>query len=144
MKVFFDTSTLVAALIESHESHEQALPWLDRALGNDIEAFVAAHSLAELFATLTRIPTRPRIAPGLALRILRENVLSAFQPVALSAEECVRTLKKMADLDCSGGVVYDGLIAAAAASVGIHRFLTLNVVHFRRVWPEGIDLIQRP
>ncbi len=144
MKVFFDTSTLVAALIESHETHEQAFPWLDRALAGEIEAFVAAHSLAELFATLTRIPTRPRISPGLALRMLRENVLSAFRPIALTAEDFVLTLEKLADLDCSGGVVYDGLIAAAAARVGVNRFLTLNVSHFRRVWPEGADLIQRP
>jgi predicted nucleic acid-binding protein len=144
VKIFFDTSTLVAALIESHESHEQALPWLDRALAGEIEAFVAAHSLAELFATLTRIPTKPRISPGLALRMLRENVLLAFRPIALSAEDFVSTLEKLADLDCSGGVIYDGLIAAAAARAGVDRFLTLNVSHFRRVWPEGADLIQRP
>ncbi|HXU32145.1 MAG TPA: PIN domain-containing protein [Thermoanaerobaculia bacterium] len=144
MKVFFDTSTLVAALIESHESHEQAYPWLDRALAGEIEAFVAAHSLAELFATLTRIPTRPRISPGLALRMLRENVLPAFRPIALSADEFVSTLEKLANLECSGGVVYDGLIAAAAARVGVDRLLTLNVGHFRRVWPEGAGLIQRP
>jgi len=144
VKVFFDTSTLVAALIESHESHEQAYPWLDRALAGEIEAFVAAHSLAELFATLTRIPTRPRISPGLALRMLRENVLPAFRPIALSADEFVSTLEKLANLECSGGVVYDGLIAAAAARVGVDRLLTLNVGHFRRVWPEGAGLIQRP
>ena len=31
MRVFFDTSVLVAALFEGHAFHRQALPWLKRA-----------------------------------------------------------------------------------------------------------------
>ncbi len=144
MRVFFDTSPLVAALIESHESHESAFPWLDRALAGEIEGFVAAHSLAELFATLTRIPTRPRISPDLAARLLRENVLSSFTPIALTVDDFKFTIQRLADLGCAGGVVYDGLIARAAEVAEVEVFLTLNVGHFHQVWPEGRSRVRRP
>lgn len=35
MKVLFDTSVLVAAMIESHPAHERALPWPQKSKHKD-------------------------------------------------------------------------------------------------------------
>jgi predicted nucleic acid-binding protein len=63
MKVFLDTSILVAAFVEGHPYHTQALPWVQRAKRREIQGVIAAHTLAELYAVLTALPVRPRISP---------------------------------------------------------------------------------
>jgi len=50
-------------------------------------------------------------------------------------------LCRWADLEVAGGAVYDGLIARVAEKVGADRLLTLNLKHFRRVWPERASII---
>ena len=59
MKILLDTSVLVAAVVESHPAHSQALPWLQRVRNNVDTGLVAAHSLAELYAILTTLPVQP-------------------------------------------------------------------------------------
>lgn len=66
MRVLFDTSTLIAAMIEGHPAHSLALPWLQRVKAKTDAGLVAAHTLAELYAILTRLPVNPRISPKLA------------------------------------------------------------------------------
>jgi predicted nucleic acid-binding protein len=53
VKVLFDTSVLVAALVEAHPMHARALPWLQRAKAGEIAMVVVSHSVAEL--TLVQI-----------------------------------------------------------------------------------------
>lgn len=66
MRVLLDTSVLIAAVVEGHPAHAVAFPWLQRVkAGTDI-GVVAAHSLAEMYAVLTRLPTRPAILPAVA------------------------------------------------------------------------------
>ncbi|HEV2064753.1 MAG TPA: PIN domain-containing protein, partial [Thermoanaerobaculia bacterium] len=74
MKVLFDTSVLVAAMVEPHPVHERALSWLKRARVGDFEFLVASHTLAELYAVLTTLPVRPRISPEIASRLVQQNV----------------------------------------------------------------------
>lgn len=144
MKVLFDTSVLVAAMVQGHPSHRRALPWLQRAHSGELGFLVAAHSLAELYATLTRLPTAPRISPAVAARLVEANVASRALVVALDAAEYGALLRRWADLAVAGGAVYDGLIARAAEKAGADRLLTLNLEHFRRVWPEGAASLTSP
>jgi len=145
MKVLFDTSVLVAALVQGHPVHDRARPWLSRALAGEIEFLVAAHTLLELFAVLTRMPTRPRIQPGPALTLIRENVEEPARVVTLGLSDHRTALRRAADLGLSGGVIYDLLIAVAADKADIDTLLTLNPGDFRRAWPkEGAKRIQVP
>ena len=73
MKVLLDTSVLVAAMIEAHPAHERALSWLQRAKGKEITAAVACHTLAELYAVLTRLPLQPPIFTGGSLAAYSEE-----------------------------------------------------------------------
>lgn len=144
MKVLFDTSVLVAAMVEAHPSHAAALPWLKKAKGGDVAYFVAAHTLAELYSVLSTLPTSPRTTAALARRLIRENVEKGARVVSLTRRDYVSVLEELTELGLSGGVVYDALIARAARKVRADRLLTLNSDDFRRVWPAGERMIATP
>lgn len=144
MKVLLDTSTLVAALVRSHPRHAQARPWLARAKRGELRLVVAAHTLAELHATLTVLPVKPRISPETASRLREENLPDATEIVALDAEAYRHVLRRMAELGLAGGVVYDALIAKAAEIAEVDRLVTLNEADFRRAWPDGEETISGP
>jgi len=144
VRVFYDTSVLVAALIEAHPRHSEAGSWLRRAKSGEVEFLTASHCLAELFSILSAYPTKPRISPADAWRLVQENVASAAHLVALSPADYSKTIQRASEMGLSGGVIYDALIARAAEKAGAERLLTLNGADFRRVWPEGESLILVP
>ena len=144
MKVLLDTSVLVAALVRSHPRHADAVPWLARARREEIDLVVAAHTLAELHATLTTLPVRPRISPETAGRLRQENLPAATEVVALGAEQYREVVERMVELGLVGGVIYDALIARAAEEAGVDRLITLNEADFRRAWPDGRERIAGP
>jgi predicted nucleic acid-binding protein len=144
VKVLFDTSVLVAAIVEGHPEHQRCLPWLQRARAGHVEFLVAAHTLAELFAVLSSYPTRPRLSPELAFRLVHENVGARARAVALTGGDYVAVVRGAAERSLAGGVVYDGLVARAAQKAGVARLLTLNPRDFLRVWPDGGEVISEP
>lgn len=144
MIVFFDTSVLVAAIIEGHEHHARAWPWLERALEGRFTWAMAAHSLAETYATATRMPSGLRINPMRLFHILQENVTQSAVVVTLDPEDYWATLGELAQTGIIGGAIYDALIARAAQKARANRLLTFNVEHFRRVWPDGDKIITAP
>lgn len=144
MKVMFDTSVLVAGMVEPHPMHERALPWLKRARSGDLEFFVASHTLAELYAVLTTLPVSPRISPGAAWRLIREDVIIPAKVTSISPSDYGAVIRRVADLGLSGGIIYDAIITKAAQKAQVDRILTLNLDDFTRVWPEGASLISLP
>ena len=144
MKVLFDTSVLVAAMVEGHPSHERAWPWLQQAKTGKVQGVVAAHSLAELYAVLTVLPLQEKISPEAAWKLIRENLLKDFKVITLSQADYRVVLQRLMRQELIGGVVYDALIAQAARKARVDRLITLNVADFRRVWPEGKERISKP
>lgn len=63
MKVFCDTNVLVAAFLQGHPQHSAARPVLERVKGGHDQGFVATHSLAEVYAVLTRLPGGNQVPP---------------------------------------------------------------------------------
>ena len=144
MRVLFDTSTLVAAMVGPHPMHHRVLPWLQQAHEGQIEFSVASHTLAELYAVLTRLPVRPRMSPGTALRLIGQNVESQAKIISLTPADYGAVIRRMAELGVAGGAIYDALIARAAYKIKAERLLTLNPDDFKRVWPEGADRLSVP
>jgi predicted nucleic acid-binding protein len=144
MKVLFDTSVLVAGIVEVHPMHRRSLPWLQRAKAGDFEFLVVSHTLAELYAVLTTLPVRPRISPSTAWHLVQTNVESSAGILPLALADYKRTLKEMADRGLSGGVIYDALIVSVARKLAVDRLLTLNAHDFHRIWPEGKAVITNP
>jgi predicted nucleic acid-binding protein len=136
VKVYFDTSVLVAALIVQHPHHETARPALLRARENKVEAFLAAHGLAELYATLTRLPLTPPVFPAEAWRMISAGVLPAFRIVSLSGEDYRAVIDGCAALGWKGGMVYDALHLRAAENADCERVFTFNVRDFHALAGE--------
>jgi predicted nucleic acid-binding protein len=144
MKILFDTSVIIAAMIEPHPMHSRAFPWLKRAKSKALEILVASHTLAELYAVLTTLPISPKITPGIARQLIYINIETISKTVSLSSSDYISVIKQMADLGLSGGVIYDALIAKAAQKSKVDHLLTFNVDDFKRIWPEGVKHIISP
>lgn len=63
MKVLYDTSVLIAALLLEHENHDLALSRLETARQGVVKGYVSTHSLAELYSVMTRLPQPLRVLP---------------------------------------------------------------------------------
>jgi predicted nucleic acid-binding protein len=141
MKTVFDTSVIVAGIVESHPMHPKCLTWLQRAKAGEVECIVVSHTLAETYAVLTTLPVKPRISPLVAQRLIDNNLQANARIVALTVADYWNTIQRMAEMGLSGGTVYDALIATVARRLSVDRLLTLNADDFRRVWPEGKQVI---
>ena len=144
MKVLCDTSVLVAALMQAHPAHSRALSWLVRARSGEIEVVLSAHSLAELYSVLTRIPLKPQIPPGEIWKLVEEGVLSHCIVIALEPAEYASVLRRLSSEGIGGGPTYDALIAAVAQKSNVDQVITLNVAHFVRVCSELAPIIMEP
>ncbi len=144
MKILFDTSLIIAALVESHPMHVRAFPWLKKAKAKDFELVVASHTIAETYAVLSTLPIKPRISPSVAWRLINENIVPISKIVSLTPAEYSLTIKQISELGLVGGITYDALIAKVAQKSKVKRMLTLNLEHFTRVWPDGEKIISLP
>jgi predicted nucleic acid-binding protein len=144
MKTVFDTSVIVSGIVESHPMHAKCLPWLQRAKAGEVEGIVVSHTLAETYAVLTTLPVKPRISPLVAQRLIDNNLQATARIVPLTIADYWNTLQRMAEMGLSGGTVYDALLATVARRLSVDKLLTLNADDFRRVWPEGKQVITTP
>ncbi|HET9744050.1 MAG TPA: PIN domain-containing protein [Terriglobales bacterium] len=133
MKTLFDTSVLLPVFLEDHEHHEASLKVFLKATRN--EAGCAAHSLAELYATATRLPGKHRLSGDQVLLFL-ENVVERLTPIALTALEYVQAIQASATEGIVGGTIYDALLAHCALKAGATVIYTWNVRHFQQLGPE--------
>jgi predicted nucleic acid-binding protein len=141
MKILFDTSVLVAALVESHPTHKRAFPWLKQAIAKEFDMIVAAHTIAELYAVLSTFPIKPRISPLIARKLISENIETVAEIISLTSREYISVIKQISELGLAGGITYDALIAKVAQKSKVERLLTLDANHFTRVWPDGDKII---
>ncbi len=145
MTVVADTSVLVAAMVEVHPAHVRTLAWFDRAIARKGNLHVCAHSMAELYAVLTRLPLKPRISPDVARRLIGENIeKSGVKIIDLDASDYRVVLDRMATGGFSGGTIYDALIVQAALKIRAGKIITLNESDFARLCREGIPAIGSP
>lgn len=131
MRVFLDTSVLVAACVGAHPHHARAWPLLRRVSQGLDQGFIAVHSIAETYAVLTRVPVQPRIHPSDAARLVRENFLKHFSSVAAGEDEYLEALAAVEAGGWPGAKIYDALLLACAARSGAERVYTFNLSDFR-------------
>jgi predicted nucleic acid-binding protein len=143
MKVLMDTSVLVAAVLPSHSKHWPSVQWLDAAKQGAFDLVISSHTIAELFAILTRMPARPRITARTAVQFV-EDILLVAKPVTLSGQHYHDVVGSLAQQGLIGGVVYDAVIAKGAEIENADYLLTLNKPDFDRVWPAHVARIVSP
>lgn len=133
MKYFFDTSVLVAAISVNHSHHVPSQAAYLAAGKNNSSC--AAHSLAEVYATLTRIPGTQRMSCEQALLFV-EEIRERLTTIALDDEEYFSAICDAAAEGVAGGTIYDALIARCALKGKATVIYTWNLDHFRRVGAE--------
>ena len=138
MDIFFDTTVLVAASEQSHPHYTQARPTLLRVAAGQDEGFMSLHSIAEVFAALTRLPVQPRIHAVDAARIVTDNILPHFEAVPIGKEDYLEALNTMASGGWIGAKLYDVLLLRCAARCAVERIYTFNLGDFRQLAPAGL------
>lgn len=141
MTEFFDTSALLPAFFDDHVHHERSIRALSRVSKRN--ASCAAHSLAEIYATTTRLPGRHRVSGDQALLFV-QSVSDRLSLIHLDAREYVETLARAASHGIVGGAIYDALILACARKARARVVYSWNVGDFRRVDPDLADRVQEP
>ena len=139
MDVFFDTTVLVAASERSHPHYAQARPALLRVATGRDKGFIGAHSIAEVFAALTRLPVQPRIQPVEAARIITDNILPHFETVPIREEDYLDALNTMASGGWIGAKIYDALLLRCASRCAAERIYTFNLGDFKQLAPAGLQ-----
>ncbi len=139
MDIFFDTTVLVAASEQSHPHFAQARPALLRVAAGRDKGFMGVHSIAELYATLTRLPVKPRIHPVEAARIVTDNILPNFQVIALGQQDYLEALTMSASGGWSGAKIYDALLLRCAAISRVERIYTFNLRDFKQLAPADLQ-----
>lgn len=144
MKVFFDTSVLVASVVARHPHHARAAPLVRRVIEGADQGFISAHSVAESYAVLTVLPVSPRIGPEAAEKLVTENLIGHLSVVALTTREYTKLVPALAEMGAMGGATYDMVHLACARKRDVERIFTFNVAHFRRLAPDLAGRIVAP
>ncbi len=126
-----DTSCLVAAVCGWHRHHDLTRREIERREAAGEELVLAAHSLAETFSVLTRLPEPHRLHPDDALALVEAN-WGKTRLIALAAADYRGTLRRCRDVGIAGGAVYDALIAACAVKARVATLLTWDLGGFER------------
>ncbi len=144
MKVYFDTSVLVAASVADHIHHAQAATALSSVRSKKIDGHISGHGMIEFYAVITRTPFRPPVYPNEALQLLTQNILPFFEPITLSTKEYRDVVQGCAEQGWTGGRIYDLLHLKCAQKAGCDRIYTFNVRHFQQLAPELASRITSP
>jgi predicted nucleic acid-binding protein len=139
MKVFLDTSVLVASVVEQHEHHERAYAVLERVQSGKDEGFVSAHGLAEVYGVLTKLPAPFRHTPEQALLSVEENIVKHFKIISLTAADYTGIIREAALAGVQGGTIYDAVLVKCAAKAEGEKLFTLNVRHFQSVARKSLQ-----
>lgn len=143
-RILFDTSVLVASMVQSHSKHALAASWVRKVQQGELSLVISSHSLVECYAVLTRLPLSPKISPAVARQLIVENFLEMAEVITLSQKEYFDLLQDCANHNFSGGIVYDALIFKMAIFSEVDHLLTLNYMDFMRFSFDRQDFIITP
>ena len=141
MKIFLDTSVLIAASDADRRDHLASRTLLAQATKETTAC--GAHTLAEVYAVLSVLPGGKRQRPEIAGRLV-EQIIERLTVVPLTVHEYAGTIRETARSSLAGGIILDALLLACARKVDAERIYTWNVRHFKMVAPDLADRIMTP
>ena len=131
MKALVDTSVLVAAFYVEHPHHQPSFDLFVRCEKKD--ACCGLHSLAEVYATLTAMPTASRRASGDQALLFIGNIRDRFTLVGLDEQEYFQMLEASAAAGLIGGAIYDAILGYCALKADAETIYTWNTKDFLRL-----------
>lgn len=137
---FFDTTVLIAAMVEDEQHHTACV----QALNEAENGYASTHSLAECYATLTGGRLGLQLPPSDAANLVRNNVHDRLSLVSLRTAEYLRLLDSAGPAGARGGAIYDFLLLACARKAEAEKIYTLNHRHFTALAPDLARKIVSP
>jgi predicted nucleic acid-binding protein len=141
MKAFLDTSVLVPVFYGDHVHHAASLDLFTKFHQKDV--CCGAHSLLEVYSTLTRMPGKHRISGEHGMLFIAD-IRQRLTVVSLSADQFGDMLQKFASIGIVGGAIYDALLAACALKAKAETLFTWNTRHYGQFGPEVLRILRTP
>ena len=142
MKAFLDTSVLVATFYADHEHHPPSIDLFLR-FGKK-NACCGAHSLAEVYATLTGMPGKRRVSGDEALLFLGD-IRERLTLVALDEQEYFQMAEASAAAGgLASGAIYDAILGHCALKAKAEAIYTWNPKDFLRLSPAIASRVKNP
>jgi predicted nucleic acid-binding protein len=141
VKVFLDTSVLVATFYADHEHHAPSIEVFLRF--DKKNACCGAHSLAEVYAILTGMPAPRRVSGNEALLFLGD-IRNHLTLVALGELEYFQVVEASAEAGLAGGAIYDAILGRCALKAKAQVIYTWNVKDFMRLGSNIASLVNTP
>lgn len=139
VKAFFDTSVLLAGLIDFGEQSAPAQRLMDQVANNSIERpGTAWHCCLEFYSVATRLPAEFRLAPANAARLLAHEVFARMSVHDLSDDDRAIFIEAAVRDATVGGRIYDAHIADVARAAGAAVIITDNRRHFLSALRHGM------
>jgi predicted nucleic acid-binding protein len=141
MKGFVDTSVLVPVFYGDHVHHKQSLDLFiqfDKTTG-----CCAAHTLAEVYSTLTRMPGKHRISGEQAILFIG-SIRERLSIIALTGNEYADALQASSALGIVGGGIYDAMLAHCAIKANAETIYSWNARHYALCGPEVTKRLSTP
>lgn len=141
MRAFFDTSVLVPVFYGDHQHHAASMECF---LGfNKKQACCGAHSLAEVYSSLTRMPGKHRISGEQAMLFL-SDMRERLTIISLDDEEYFRAIEAASAAGIVGGTIYDALLMQCALKAKAEIIYTWNVKHYVQLGAEAARRVRTP
>ena len=141
MKGFFDTSVLVPVFYGDHVHHQASLTLFVRF--DKTTGCCGAHSLAEVYSTLTRMPGKHRISAEQAMLFIG-SIREKLSVITLGGDEYAESLQAASALGIVGGGIYDAMLARCALKASAEAIYSWNIRHYTLCGAELAGLLQTP
>lgn len=139
MSIFFDTSVLLAGLIDFGPQSAPAQSILHAVAEKSIpEPTTAWHCCLEFYSVSTRLPPEYRLSAADAARLVQEEIFGRFIVHDLPASQRGDFIRSAALDQVSGGRIYDAHIAEVARAARATVIATDNRRHFISALRYGI------
>jgi len=142
VKVFFDTSTLLAGFIEFGETSTSPQELIDKVVAGRVgQPHTAWHCCLEFYSVATRLPQEFRLEPQEAFRLIEEEIMARFRVHQLPDRDRHDFFRFAVRDRVIGGRVYDSHIAEIAKSAGVRLVVTENQRDFLGLLRHGIRVL---
>jgi predicted nucleic acid-binding protein len=137
-----DTSVWVGALLTCHPDHGACSRALADAAAQQVRLVASAHTLAEVFSVLSRLPLRPAMRPADAQILVTQGLMPKATIIDITHADELAAIALAVAAGRRSGAVHDALHVVVARRAGAGLMLTLNRKDFVDLWDA--DHIQVP
>jgi predicted nucleic acid-binding protein len=139
--LFFDTSVLLAGIIDFGDQSVAAQELMDEVASSGAKPITAWHCCLEFYSVATRLPEEYRLTPADAALIVLEELLGRFSVTDLPSRSRKTFVDSLPRDGIVGGKIHDTHIAGIARHAGAGAVVTENRRDFVTLLRHGIPVI---